>query len=84
MIHPVIPNRKALVMKRKLLAFGLLTLLASFSTGCLPATAHSGGERWQKIAYNMSIDGAQLQDDLDHFWLMRDGATMSYWNIQYQ
>lgn len=71
-------------MKRKLLALGLVAVLASLSTGCLPATAHSGGERFRKITYNMSIDGAQLQDDLDHFFLLRDGVTMSYWNIQYQ
>ena len=71
-------------MKSKLLA---LLLLAGFSTvagGCLPATAHSGGERFRKITYNMSIDGAQLQDDLDHFFLLRDGSTLSLWNIQYQ
>ncbi len=71
-------------MKSKLLALLLVAGFASLSTGCLPATAHSGGERWRKIRYNMSLDGAQLQDDLDHVLLLRDGTTLSLWNIQYQ
>lgn len=71
-------------MKSKLLALLLVAGFAPLSTGCLPSTAHSGGERFRKITYNWSIDGAQLQDDLDHVLLLRDGVTLSYWNIQYQ
>ncbi len=71
-------------MKSKLLALLLVAGFAPLSTGCFPATAHSGGERFRKITYNMSIDGAQLQDDIDHFFLLRDGAPLSYWNIMYQ
>ena len=69
---------------KKIVALLLLGVFSTLSTGCLPATAHSGRERWRKIAYNMSIDGASLQEDIDHVLLLRGGSTMSLWNIQYQ
>ena len=69
---------------KKLLALLLVASFSPFVGGCLPATAHSGGERFRKITYNMSIDGAELQDDIDSLLLLRGGSTMSVWNIQYQ
>ena len=72
-------------MKTKLATLLLLAGMSTLSTGCFSSTAHSGAERWRKISYNMSLDGAQLQDDIDRqVFLTRDGVTLSLWNVQYQ
>ena len=72
-------------MKTKLAALVLLAGISVLNTGCFSSTAHSGAERWRKLSYNMSLDGAQLQDDIDHqIFMLRDGVTLSLWNVQYQ
>ena len=61
-------------------------LLAGFllSTGCASTPAYSGRERGRLIARNISYDYQLLQDDIDHFLLLRDGAPLSLWHVQYK
>jgi hypothetical protein len=61
-------------------------LLVGFllSTGCASTPAYSGRERGRLISRNISYDYQLMQDDIDHFLLLRDGAPLSYWHVQYK
>ena len=53
-------------------------------TGCASTPAYSGPERGRLITRNMGYDYQMMQDDIDHFLLLRDGAPLSYWHVQYK
>ena len=63
------------VLTTLVLATGLL------SVGC-STPAYSGRERFEHIGYGMSYDAAQMQDDIDHVFLLRPGSRLSVWNVQ--
>lgn len=63
-----------------LLSVGFLIL----STGCASTPAYTGRERGRLIARNMAYDYQMMQDDIDHFLLLRDGAPLTLWHVQYK
>jgi len=66
---------KATVIFAILFGIGLTTV------GC-STLAYSGRERWSRVGYGMSLDAAQMQDDIDHALLLRPGSKLTLWNVQ--
>ena len=66
--------------------FAACLLMVGFllSMGCASTPAYSGPERGRLIARNISYDYQLMQDDIDHFLLLRDGVPLSIWHVQYK
>ncbi len=73
----------------------LLVLSATMlvlSSGCVYRIPHqndpfatpalSGQERVQQIDRNWAYEGQHIQDDWDHFWLLRPVSRMTTWNVR--
>jgi hypothetical protein len=64
--------------------FALLALLAGgmfFNTGC-ETPGYSSQERFHAIARNWGWEYEQINDDIDHAFLLRPADHLSQWNIQ--
>ncbi len=64
--------------------FALLAILAGgmlFSAGC-ETPAYTSQERFQMIGRNWGYEYEQINDDLDHIFLLRPAGHLSEWNIQ--
>jgi len=61
----------------------LLALLASgmFLTGC-ETPGYTSQERFQSIGRNWGWEYEQINDDIDHIFLLRPADHLSEWNIQ--
>jgi hypothetical protein len=70
------------LVKNTVACFLMLGFL--ISAGCASTPAYSGEERGRLISRNMSYDYQMMQDDIDHFLLLRDGAPLTYWHVQYK
>ena len=63
--------------------FILLAILAggTFCTGC-ETPGYSAQERFHSIGRNWGWEYEQINDDLDHAFLLRPADHLSQWNIQ--
>jgi hypothetical protein len=63
--------------------FLLLAILAGamFTTGC-ETPGYSSQERFQAIGRNWGWEYEQINDDIDHVFLLRPAGHLSEWNIQ--
>ncbi len=60
-----------------LLSTGMLT----FTGGCA-TPAYTTQERFQLIGRNWGYEYEQMQDDVDHFFLLRPASNLTEWNVQ--
>lgn len=65
--------------------FALLAVLAvglmGFGSGC-STPAYSAQERFQLIGRNWGFEYEQIQDDVDHFFLLRPAGHLTTWSVQ--
>ena len=70
------------LVKNAVACFLMLGFL--LASGCASTPAYSGEERGRMISRNISYDYQLMQDDIDHFLLLRDGVPLSLWHVQYK
>jgi len=68
-------------MKTLALTVVLAAGLLGFSSGCA-TPAYSAQERFQLIGRNWGYEYEQIQDDIDHFFLLRPATHLTQWNVQ--
>lgn len=51
------------------------------STGC-ETPAYSTQERFQQIGRNWGFEYEQIQDDVDHIFLLRPAGQLTSWDIE--
>ena len=64
--------------------FALLAILAGgmmFTSGC-ETPAYTAQERGQLISRNWGFEYEQINDDLDHLFLLRPAGHLTEWDIQ--
>ena len=66
----------------KKLAMLSLLLVGMLGTNGCDTPAYSTQERFQAIGRNWVFEYEQIQDDVDHFFLLRTATHLSEWNIQ--
>jgi geranylgeranyl pyrophosphate synthase len=59
----------------------LAAVLLGLSSGC-STPGYSAQERFQLIGRNWGYEYEQMQDDIDHFFLLRPATHLTYWNVQ--
>jgi hypothetical protein len=64
-------------MKKLALLLGLFAVVAA---GCA-TPGYSGRERSQRIARNWGYEWRQMNDDIDHFLLLRPASGLTMWNV---
>ena len=68
----------------KSLAAVLLVLCGMLLTcgGCADTPVYSGHERAQIIGRNWGYEYREMQDDIDHFLLLRPSTRLSIWHVR--
>ena len=69
---------------KTLVTFVMSVVFLVLSSGCASTPAYTGRERGRLISRNISYDYQMMQDDIDHFLMLRDGAPLSLWSVQYK
>lgn len=67
---------------KKLLVLALVVGSSVLSTGCGATPGYSGRERQRMIQRNWGYEARQINDDIDHFLLLRGGGWLTIWNVK--
>ena len=68
----------------KLFACLILVAMAGLLSACQDTPAYSAKERSAQIDRNIDMSQKMMNDDIDHFLLLRPSDGLSIWNVYHR